>query len=869
MSGGWTRRAVTKPRREKEDLRRRIREEEARLAALERERADVSRELSRLRQELTESEASAVMEVLPSRGKPPESREEKISLFRALFAGREDVFPRFWRNRKTGKQGYSPACANEWVDGVCGKPKVRCGECPQQAFSEVTDQVILDHLQGRHVMGVYPLLTDGNCRFLAVDFDQGGWKEDVAAYVGVARRMGLRPGVERSRSGDGAHVWFFFSGPVSANAARAMGSYLLTETMASRPELPMGSYDRLFPNQDTLPRGGFGNLIALPLQFHARKRGNTVFLDEGWVPYPDQWAFLAGLPRLSATRVEEMAREAAASGRVLGVTAASDTEKDPGVPWLPLPARSSTEVRVEGPLPSEVRGILAQQVYVEKRDLPPALLDRIKRLAVFQNPQFYERQALRLSTALTPRIISCAEDLPEHVALPRGCAEGLEELVETQGIRLHLADERTEGRPIDTEFCGDLTRLQEEAAQALLAHETGVFVAPPGVGKTVVGAHLIAKRGRNTLVIVHRTPLLDQWIAQLGVFLDLDPAQIGQIGGGKRKASGVVDVAMIQSLVRRGEVDPIVAEYGHVVVDECHHVPAVSFERVMRGVRARFVTGLTATPRRRDGHHPILGFQIGPVRTSVDPQQLASSRPFGHRVVVRKTGFKMRRSAETPGIQETYARLMADQNRNDLILDDLIASLEEGRSPMLLTERRDHVEFFANRLQKVARNVMVLTGGGGPRTRRKAAEELAKIPDSEERVLLATGRFIGEGFDDPRLDTLFLALPIAWKGTLVQYAGRLHRRHQGKGATPHVREEAERVPGHGLRGRSLGPVTGVGWKRVRHRVRGQVTHQCGAGFYSGRRGGGEFLTGVCTVSTDPAKPRHSNLRTPAISPRNP
>ena len=771
---------MTKTPSEEGRLRGRIKDVEASLAALDRERAAVSRELFRLRTELGEPEPPPVMEAVPSPGKLSRSREEKISLFRSLFGGRDDVFPRFWRNRKAGKQGYSPACANEWVVGVCGKPKVKCGECPQQAFLEVTDQVILDHLQGRHVMGVFPLLKDGRCRFLAVDFDQGGWREDVAAYVEVALRMGLRPGVERSRSGDGAHVWFFFSGPVPANAARAMGSYLLTEAMASRPELPMSSYDRLFPNQDTLPRGGFGNLIALPLQFHARKRGNTVFVDEGWVPYPDQWALLAGLPRLSATRVEEMAREAAASGRVVGVTAVNDTEKDQDVPWLPLPAHLSSEGRVEGPLPSEVRGILAQQVYVEKRDLPPALLDRIKRLAAFQNPQFYEKQALRLSTALTPRIISCAEDLPEHVALPRGCAADLEKLLDAQGIRLYLADERTEGEPIDAKFCGDLTKLQEEAARALFPHDTGVLVAPPGVGKTVVGAHLIAERGRNTLVIVHRTPLLDQWRAQIGVFLDLNPAHIGQIGGGKRKAKGVVDVAMIQSLVRRDEVDPIVAEYGHVVVDECHHVPAVSFERVMREVRARFVTGLTATPRRRDGHHPILGFQIGPVRFSVDPRRLASSRPFRHRVVVRKTGFKMMRTAEPPGIQEIYARLMTDQNRNDLILDDLIASLEEGRSPMLLTERRDHVEFFTNRLQKVARNVVVLTGGGGPRARRKAAEELAEIPDSEERVILATGRFIGEGFDDPRLDTLFLALPIAWRGTLVQYAGRLHRRHQGK-----------------------------------------------------------------------------------------
>jgi superfamily II DNA or RNA helicase len=778
--GGWTIRAVTKPRMDKEDLRRRIREEEARLAELDGEREALSRELSRLRQELADAEPRPAAAAPPSRGKPPASKEEKVALYRSLFSGREDVFPQFWRNRKTGKEGYSPACANEWVVGVCGKPKVKCGECPHQAFLDVTDQVSLDHLQGRHVMGVYPLLRDGSCRFLAVDFDEGVWREDAAAYVEVARRLGLWPAVERSRSGNGAHVWFFFSRPVPASAARALGSHLLTEAMTSRPELPMSSYDRLFPNQDTLPRGGLGNLIALPLQYHARKRGNTVFLDEDWVPFPDQWAFLAGLPRLNTTRVEEMARGAAASGRVLGVTAADDTEEEADVPWLPLPTHPFPEVPVAGPLPSEVRGTLAQRIYVEKRDLPPALLDRIQRLAAFQNPQFYEKEALRLSTALTPRIISCAEDLPDHLALPRGCAPDLEKLLEAQGTRLCLTDERTEGQGIDAEFRGNLTPLQEEAGQALLTHETGVLVAPPGVGKTVVGAHLIARRGRNTLVIVHRTPLVDQWVAQLGVFLDLDPSLIGQVGGGKRKAKGVIDVAMIQSLVRRGEVDPIVTEYGHVVVDECHHVPAVSFERVMREVSARFITGLTATPRRRDGHHPILGFQIGPIRFSVNPKRLASTRPFSHRVIVRRTGFEAVRPTAPPGIQEIYSELVADQGRNDLILDDLIASLEEGRSPMVLTERRDHVEFFADNLRRVARNVVVLKGGGSPKARRKAVGDLAKIPDSEERVLVATGRFIGEGFDDPRLDTLFLALPIAWKGTLLQYAGRLHRRHRGK-----------------------------------------------------------------------------------------
>lgn len=833
-------------------LHRQIRESEARLAELDTERAETERRLSELRGKLAQIEPSAAGPPVPSPDQPPRSKNEKVTLFRTLFVGRVDVFPRLWRNARTKKQGYAPACANEWVQGVCEKPRVKCGECPSQAFLEVTDRALLDHLQGRHVMGVYPLLKDEACCFLAVDFDQGGWREDVAAYVATAQRLGVTPAVERSRSGDGAHVWFFFSAPVSASAARKMGSYMLTEAMASRPELPMTSYDRLFPNQDTMPRGGFGSLIALPLQYQPRKRGNTVFVDKRWEPFPDQWAYLAALPRLSPSKVEDIAKEASARGRVMGVSSIDVVESDTEAPWLRSPSAGADELRVEGPLPSEVQGVLAQQLYLEKRGLPPSLVDRIMRLAAFQNSQFYEKQAMRLSTALTPRVISCAEDLKAHVSLPRGCVPALERLLEGQGIRLCLVDERTDGEPIDLRFRGTLTELQEEAARALLSHETGVFVAPPGMGKTVVGAHLIAKRGLNTLVIVHRTPLLDQWWAQLCAFLDLKPAQIGQVGGGKRKVTGEVDVAMIQSLVRRDQVNPMVADYGHIIVDECHHVPAVSFERVMREVRARFVMGLTATPRRRDGHHPILEFQIGPVRFSVDSRQLAAGRPFGHRVVVRETGFRLPGTTMAPGIQEIYRQLVEDHGRNDLILDDLLSALEAGRSPMLLTERRDHLEFFAERLRRVARNVLVLKGGTGTKARRRTAEKLSQIPDSEERVLLATGRFIGEGFDDSRLDTLFLALPIAWKGTLVQYAGRLHRRHKGKtevrifdyvdrGVPVLARMFEKRLRGYGAMGYELDDATP-------HRGGRAEAPTCPAGREAGREAVGRLLLVSIVVS---------------------
>ena len=384
------------------------------------------------------------------------------------------------------------------------------------------------------------------------------------------------------------------------------------------------------------------------------------------------------------------------------------------------------------------------------------------------------------STAATPRVIWCAEDLPKHVALPRGCKADLEELFRAHGIVLDVVDERVGGAPLDVRFHGTLTAVQESAARALLAHDAGVFVAPPGVGKTVIGTYLVAARACSTLILVHRRPLLDQWLAQLAQFLGVDVKEIGQIRGAKRAPTGRIDVAMIQSLVRKDSVADLVAGYGQVIVDECHHLPAVQFERVLREVKARYVVGLTATPQRRDGQHPITEMQLGPVRFKVDAKSHAAARPFEHRLVVRETPF---RTASLDGkvvIQNLYAALARDEGRNAMILNDVVRALEEGRSPILLTERKDHLEYFASRLARVARNLVVLQGGMGAKADRAARAQLDAIPPSEERLLLATGRYIGEGFDDARLDTLFLALPVSWKGTLVQYTGRLHRLHPGK-----------------------------------------------------------------------------------------
>jgi superfamily II DNA or RNA helicase len=768
-------------------LREQLARDEARLADIELERARVARRIVELKARLSAGIPPAGGPREPTRQSAlsshstPSTSKQKVSLFLKLFRGRTDVYPTRWVNTKRGTKGYSPACSNEWVRGVCEKPRVKCGGCSNQAFIPLTEKTIHDHFRGRHVIGVYPMLENETCWFLAVDFDKGQWRDDVAAFTATCKSRNVPFAVERSRSGDGAHVWFFFRSPIRAGLARKMGCYLITETMTQRHELSMASYDRLFPNQDTMPRGGFGNLIALPFQDGPRQQGNSVFVDETWTPYPDQWAFLASIRRVGPGQVEALADEAQAKSQVLGLRA-SELSDDEGsdTPWSRRPSRRMPKLIITEPLPARVRSVLSQLLFVETAGLPSSLINQIKRLAAFQNPEFYKKQAMRLSTALTPRVINCVEEHPHHVGLPRGCTEELQALLAELGVALEVDDQRAAGESLDVCFQGELSPIQEQAVCAMTAHDLGVFVAPPGFGKTVVGANLVACRGRSTLVLVHRTQLLEQWIAQLSLFLDLKPREIGQIGGGRRKPNGKLDVAMIQSLTRRDEVNDIVVGYGHVIVDECHHVPAVSFERVMREVKARYIIALTATPRRRDGHHPILHLQLGPVRFLIDPKSQAAARPFEHKLIVRTSEFRLAGDAADAGIQEVYRQLAADSHRNRLILDDVIQALEDKRSPIILTERRDHLDELARHLSGPARNLIILHGGMKAKDRRAAIDQLVRIPDSEERLVLATGRFIGEGFDDARLDTLFLAMPVSWKGTLVQYAGRLHRKHHGK-----------------------------------------------------------------------------------------
>ena len=762
-----------------------------RLADLDRERENVLDALEQLKGRAAgevQPPAAQMVGVIASHAVL--SNADKVALFHSLFRGRDDVFPRRWENSKTGKSGYAPACHNEWIRGLCEKPRIKCSNCPNQAFVPVSDYIVRSHLQGKDVThlekpepfvaGVYPLMADETCWFLAADFDKQSWQRDALAFLTTCREKGVPAALERSRCGNGAHVWIFFSEPVLASEARKLGAHLLTETMERYPDLGFESYDRLFPSQDTMPTGGFGNLIALPLQKGPRHNGNSVFVDDGLRPYDDQWAFLSSLRRMSRAEVANLVEQAAAAGRIVGVRLPLDDDDE--TPWRAPPSRRRAAQPIVGEVPEGVAVVLGNQVYIDRSMLPPSLVNRLIRLAAFQNPEFYAAQAMRLPTFGKPRVISCAELFTKHIALPRGCFDAVIDLLTANGIRPELRDERYGGVPLGTRFLGTLTEDQHLAADALLSHETGVLAATTAFGKTVVACKLIAERNTNTLVLVHRQQLLDQWVARLAAFLDVDADRIGVIRGGRKRPTGFIDVATVQSLVRKGEVSDRVADYGHLVVDECHHLSAASFEAVARAAKAKYVLGLSATVTRKDGHHPIIFMQCGPIRYHVDAKKQAAARPFSHRVLIKRTTFRAERQKRGApvSIQEFYGLLTRDPARNDMIFNDVLLALEAGRSPVVITERKNHLEAIAERLSKFAKNVIVLKGGMSAKQLHQVMETLQSVADDEERVIVATGRFLGEGFDDARLDTLFLTMPISWRGTLAQYAGRLHRLHAAK-----------------------------------------------------------------------------------------
>jgi len=707
------------------------------------------------------------------------SLQEKVSLFTLLFVGRIDVYATRWES-KAGKSGYSPVCENQWRPGICQLPRIKCADCSHRQYASFTEQVLESHLRGDKTVGLYPLLPDSKCWFLAFDCDGKNWSDDSLALLRTIQDWNLCAYRERSRSGDGAHIWMFFAQPIAARQARMLGTAILTKTMENRPELGLASYDRMFPNQDWIPEGGFGNLIALPLQKIPRGQGNSVFIDDQGNPIEDQWTFLSEIKRISSEEINARVRDKATNGNDLGLEKVS-TDEDledrwssvaPAQPSLLSQSRPATTASNIGPISVRLDGEVSIRVLDDKGEsLPPAKKNQLIRLAAFQNPEFYQAQRLRLNTFQIPRVIGCAVEDDGWLKLPRGLSAEVIECLSAGGFTIEAHDNRNNGKDIDVSFVGSLHAEQQKVIEIVLSHETGIISAPTGFGKTVLACSILARRKVSTLILVHRGQLLDQWRAQLQALLGCSKKEIGVFGKGSKRPTGRIDVATIQSLYQGKKVDPMIMEYGQIIVDECHHVSAFSFEQVLRAAPARYVLGLTATPIRRDGLHPIMFMQCGPLRVKV--KQDKSSIP--HKQEVAWKDFSPTGITTDMNVTDLYALLAQDETRTALIVDNIFACLSEGRFPLVLTERKAHLDSIHQALAaKTESSIAVLYGGQGKKAR-ASAMAMIETDAHGPRVVLATGKLVGEGFDLPELDTLFIALPISWRGTLQQYVGRLAR----------------------------------------------------------------------------------------------
>jgi superfamily II DNA or RNA helicase len=718
----------------------------------------------------------------------PRTPAEKISLFLNLFGTRRSVYPQRWENNKSGKSGYSPTCNNDSFanrqSGICRKPKVKCSECPHKRFPPLDERAVESHLRGEQTLGVYAIGTDDTCRFLAADFDGEGWRDDVLAYREAAERVGLTVAIERSRSGNGAHGWIFFAEPVPAVTARRLGTILVAKASALRPTLGLGAYDRLFPNQDTLPVGGFGNLIALPLAKAPRQNGNTLFVDPRMVAFEDQWSYLAGLPRLSRESLDRtLARVAPVRPLAPPVQAvdASEHQHDFALQNDAMVLELSHPPIRSGMIAGEVTVRLDAQIHVP-RPLPIPVLAALRRLATFPNPVFHQKLRLRFATFDTPRFLFAGEWHADRLVLPRGVLDQSLALLESAGATVVTQDARNTGTRVAWKFQGELRDGQENAVRKLLAEDNGVLCAPPGAGKTVMGCAVIARARTSALVLVHRAMLVEQWRETAMRFLGLKRKEIGLWRGSFPRLTGRFDIAMLPSLIRVENLAAALAGYGVVIVDECHHVPAASFEMVLKASPSRRVYGLTATPKRKDRLEKLLFAQCGPIRHTL----LDAPTDEVRTVKVRHTTVALSPHAgPRPPIHVVWEALVQDERRIKVIVTDLLSCMAAGRSPLVLADRKVYLDRLQQEFTSKATDVrcLRLDGQMGKKARSEVLRQIDENYDGGTPfVLFATASLIGEGFDLPRLDTLVLAMPLSFKGRLVQYAGRLHRRHEAKGA---------------------------------------------------------------------------------------
>jgi hypothetical protein len=683
---------------------------------------------------------------------------ELIALYRDLFYGRQDVFAIRWENEKAGTHGYAPKCKNEWDRNICGKSmriKGACKKCAYRENQEITDSLIQQHFTGRGrdtlAMGVYPLLEDETCRFLAIDFDKGNWQEEILTVKSIYLEYGIESYIERSRSGNGGHLWIFFREPIEAHIARKLGIEVLETAISRTGSSKFDSFDRLFPNQDHMPKGGYGNLIALPLQRQAVEKENSVFVDDTFKMYSSQTAVLQNIKKYSREEILNILR-LFPDVILTDINDREIEEEDKSLPW-----EKKKEEKIPIDLPEAVEAVLYDKIYISKENLHPFLKRKFIGLTVFHNPEYYLARNLRKRVQDIPMWIQCFDEDPDYLMLPIGLETTFKEICDSYCVQPVMIDKRFTGKLIDVMFHGDLRGKQLDAVEALLSVSNGILHANTAFGKTVAAIALIAERQVNTLIIVDRVSLLNQWCERLSVFLNIPKKEIGVIGGGKKNVTGKIDVAVSQSLYRENTVSEIVKGYGQIICGECHHVSAVGFEQIMKNSPAKYKYGLTATLKRKDGKERIVLMQLGPVRYK-DLSKVSSE--LEHKVFVQETEISGRELPEECTTNELYDYLYVNSLRNKQIVMDVKNCLDEKRYPIILTERKEHIELLEKELLPYVK-VYKLYGGLKKKERENVMEELQKLSEDEPRVIIATSKYVGEGFDYPILDTLFLTLPIS------------------------------------------------------------------------------------------------------------
>ena len=741
---------------------------------------------------------------------PPVFTNRMVRTYLSCFWGRHDVYARR-SEKQNGEAGYFRQCSSFWTE-VCPRKhgqKTSCSACSYRSDKELEPKDILAHLQGRSpngsdVIGIYPLFPDGTCRFLVFDFDNhekdaekhdyantdDAWMEEVDAVRSICTINGIDPLVERSRSGRGAHIWIFFDSLLPASLARRFGSALLAKGAEQISLKSFQYFDRMLPAQDSLPEGGVGNLIALPLQGRALKEGNSAFIDKNWNAYPDQWEILESKPRLSREFTELKLREWAGAFEDL---LEDKDDEDRQKPWKKESSFAMSEAD------GKISITLSNGIYVDSLNLKPSIQNKIRRMAAFRNPVFHKNRAIGTSNFDTASWIYLGRDHPGgYIEIPRGLLESLTERIEEAGIPYEVTDERQSGRSINVSFKGELREEQVPACMEMLKYDTGILHAATAFGKTVVAAAMIAERKINTLIILESSALMDQWEASLKNFLVIEEALpeyktkkgmvkrrrslIGKLRGQHDSMTGIVDIAMAGSLYRKGSFHELLDGYGMVIVDECHHAASETLSSVLEEVRARYVYGITATPVRGDGLEKINYMLLGPVRYRYTSKEKALAQGIDHLVYPRFTRTVPPRGTVTGRMHpnEAYEILRCSEGRDEQILLDVKECLKEGRTPVILSKYKDHSERLYEKIRSCADHAFLMTGSHSAKEHRRILEEMKQVKREESLVLVATGKLIGEGFDFPRLDTLIMATPVSFRGVVEQYAGRLNRDYEGK-----------------------------------------------------------------------------------------